>query len=77
MLGQLVLANAAIAADPLPLDDEFLDYLSQFESKSDDWTLFADEERAPAKLPTRHDVPASADAKHVMPASPAAKDVEP
>lgn len=46
----------ALAAEKLPpLDAEFLEYLANFDSDEEDWTLFADEEPAteppPAKEP--------------------------
>jgi hypothetical protein len=38
--GMYLLARSAGAAEPEPLDEEFLEYLSQLESDDDDWTLF-------------------------------------
>ena len=32
------------AAEPAPLDEEFLEYLAEFETGSDDWTWFATQE---------------------------------
>ena len=40
-------ALTAQAAEPEPLDEEFLDYLSQLEGDEDDWTLFDSEEAKP------------------------------
>ena len=36
-------------AEPPPLDEEFLDYLAEFEGQSDNWTWFADDDKTPAK----------------------------
>jgi regulator of RNase E activity RraB len=39
-----LLTTMAESAEPAPLDEDFLEYLSEFESESDNWTLFVDEE---------------------------------
>lgn len=39
-----LLPALAESAEPMPLEEDFLEYLSQFESESDNWTWFADEE---------------------------------
>lgn len=46
-----LLTRPAQAAEPEPLDEEFLEYLSQLEGEQDDWTLFEaeDDKPAPAK----------------------------
>lgn len=41
-------AGAALAAEPEPLDEEFLEYLAEFEDGSDNWTLFADDDKQDA-----------------------------
>jgi hypothetical protein len=67
MLGAASLAtSAAQAGEPQPLDEEFLDYLSQLEGDDDDWTLFDGEEAKPAPAP-----PAAA--KPAPPKEPVAK----
>ena len=38
--GAGLLAVPARAAEPEPLDEEFLEYLAQLEGDEDDWTLF-------------------------------------
>ena len=47
-----VLTHPAQAAEPEPLDEDFLDYLSQLEGEDDDWTLFDSEEAKPAATPS-------------------------
>ena len=47
-----LLAGAATAAEPEPLDEDFLEYLAEFANDADDWTWFAsdtdeDDEEAP------------------------------
>jgi len=44
-----LLPGLAAAAEPPPLDEEFLDYLAEFEGQSDNWTWFADDDKTPAK----------------------------
>jgi hypothetical protein len=56
----------AQASEPEPLDEEFLDYLSQLEGEDDDWTLFDGKDAKPAPAP-----PAAA--KPTPPKEPLAK----
>ena len=35
---------SAAAAEPPPVDEEFLEYLAEFEGQSDNWTWFADDD---------------------------------
>ena len=64
----------ALAAEKLPpLDAEFLEYLANFGSDEEDWTLFADEEPA-AEPPPAKEPPAKSDAsKTEAAAKPAEK----
>ncbi|HKR33669.1 MAG TPA: hypothetical protein VJT10_02465 [Steroidobacteraceae bacterium] len=64
----------AQAAEKLPpLDAEFLEYLANFGSDEEDWTLFADEEPA-AEPPPAKEPPAKSDAsKTEAAAKPAEK----
>jgi hypothetical protein len=59
--GASLLATQSRAAEPVPLDEEFLEYLAQLEGDEDDWTWFeADEVKsAPVKPPASK--PASAE----------------
>ena len=41
-------AGAALAVEPEPLDEEFLEYLAEFEDSSDNWTWFADDDKQDA-----------------------------
>ncbi len=45
-----LMAGAAQAAEPEPLDEEFLEYLAQLEGDEDDWTLFEADETKPAPV---------------------------
>jgi hypothetical protein len=62
------LTAAAMAAEPEPLDVEFLDYLANCEGKEDNWTVVAgrkqekkvpEKEAAPAKPPARNSAPST------------------
>jgi hypothetical protein len=50
-----LLACVADAAEPEPLDEEFLEYLAEFEDNTDNWTWFAsdDEKEAAPKSPVK------------------------
>jgi hypothetical protein len=69
-------AGPAAAADKLPpLDAEFLEYLGNFGSDEEDWTLFVDDEdEQPATEPAAKDPPAKRDgSKTEAAAKPAAE----
>jgi len=49
------------SAEPPPLDEEFLEYLSEYEGQAENWTWFADDSAAkdPAKNQAKEDRPAA------------------
>jgi len=61
-----LLPAVANGAEPPPLDEEFLDYLSEYEGQADNWTWFADDEAAKDAAKHKEDKPAT-------PAKPAAE----
>ena len=68
-IGTALLAGTARAAEPAPLDEEFLEYLAQLEGDEDDWTWFeADEPPPAAAKPAARPAPASQPADKVPPA---------
>ncbi len=75
LLAQTLLASTALAADPPPLDDDFLDYLSEFEGKSDDWTWFADDEQQATQARSAATAVSAARSKD-QPAKPVASPVQ-
>jgi hypothetical protein len=42
-----LLPGVVAAAEPPSLDEEFLEYLAQFEGQADNWTWFADDDEEP------------------------------
>lgn len=52
-----LLAGVADAAEPEPLDEEFLEYLAEFEDTADDWIWFAsdDEKEDAPRPPVKHE----------------------
>lgn len=64
----------ALAAEKLaPLDAEFLEYLANFGSDEQDWTLFADEEPATEPPPAKEPAAKREESKTEAAAKPAEK----
>lgn len=64
----MLLAPVAYAAEPEPLDEEFLEYLAEFADTDADWTWFAaDDEDDAAKKEQQAAKPAQQNMEKVKP----------
>lgn len=78
-LGAGLAARSANAAEPEPLDEEFLEYLSQLEGEQEDWTLFEGDadKAAPAKPVAAKPAPSKPLPAKPTPVNPAAPKASP